>query len=356
VEITVLPEPLIVQIAGGDRIEGTDTQITIDASMSHDPSGVQGFEMAFAWTCYMQYPDAMDVLPGLNEGPCVSNRNEILNFTTATVQIIAPDTLYGSLGGLAYVFTCSAQKYTNISSTEDLRFGSATVTLYLVPGQPPKVEIASLPGKVNADSRRVLEGKTISRVPWTMGVAIWDVLDGSLDLDDPDVTTTGRYGRPGSSFANLVINANRMVPGQAMRFRLSVTDANGASYSEVAFIVNTAPSGGRFGALPHRGTAMNTSFMLRVSSWADDVSDLPLKTRFLYEDKSGKEQALTAFDVNQQAPVFLPPGMPVPVSPMPKLALADLRTVLYICLNDRSSIFECHCRLGMCIQRLFPGF
>jgi hypothetical protein len=300
--VYITPEPLLAVIAGGNRVEGTDNEVILDGSTSIDPSAVLGFPMLYQWSCSMQYPEHVRQTLGFADGPCVSNRNQFLNFTSEAVQIIPKDFLYGSQKGLTYRFSLRINKVSNVSGVSDSRDAESYVELYLVPGQPPKVEIAGIAqAKVNADSRLVLHGQIESRVPWTLRKPTWYVMEGALDLDDSSVTTTGRHSN------NLVVNAYQLVPGQHVTLRLTSEDANGASYAEVSFMVNTAPTSGNFVAEPPNGTALNSTFTLSVSQWADDASDQPLMYRFAYVD-GDSEVLINDYSQAQQVEVLLPPG------------------------------------------------
>eukprot|EP01052_Picozoa_sp_SAG31_P005427 SAG31_NODE_238_length_19470_cov_8.921532_11_plen_2902_part_00 len=319
--ITVDPEPLVAKIAGGNRIVGTDSVLTLDANVSFDPSQVSA-PFVYAWTCWMTYPEEYIWKAGETEGPCITNQithrsytQSLLNFTNdisnsahSVVQYIMPFTLFSApFPGLRYDFSVQVSKASNISGIVDLRTASTNVTIYMVPGEPPQVAVQLAVPRVNADTRLILLGNIDSHIPFHR--PSWYVMQGHLDLDNPQTTSTSRYGQINMPEANLVINSGVLVPGQEYKFRLQVVDTDDSvGFGEIHFTVNEPPSCGKFGVRPSMGVALNTSFGLFMDGWADDISDLPLVYRFAYSVGSTDENNIGNFAESSSETAIFPTG------------------------------------------------
>ena len=250
-------------------------------------------------------------------GPCVDKRNRLLHFSADPTQTLPAETLHYEPGaGLEHVFSLTVKKESNVSGIYDRRNASTETRLYVVPGEPPQVSIASLPqAKVNAEKRLVLKGKIHSKRPNTIGYnelnqptpTKWTVAEGLLDLTHPRTTTTGQFGPDYTSSVNLVISAGALVPGQEYRLRLDAHDEYGAGYAMTTFIVNTAPSSGVLYVEPTYGAALNTTFVATMDGWADDPVDLPLVYRFSYL-LDEKESNVGNFAEVRFAEMILPTG------------------------------------------------
>lgn len=250
-------------------------------------------------------------------GPCVDKRNRPLNFSADPTQTIPAETLHYEPGaGLEHVFSLTVKKESTVSGIYDRRNASTETRLYVVPGEPPQVSIASLPqAKVNAQERLVLKGEIHSKRPNTIGYnelnqptpTKWTVAEGLLDLSHPRTTTTGQFGPDYTSSVNLVISAGALVAGQEYRLRLDAHDEYGAGYAMTTFIVNTAPSSGVLYVEPTYGAALNTTFVATMDGWADDPVDLPLVYRFSYL-LDEKESNVGNFAEVRFAEMILPTG------------------------------------------------
>ena len=156
-----------------------------------------------------------------------------------------------------------------MSAWHDIRYAFTSVTIAVVFGEPPSISLDPLmQKKVNPSKRLVLTASATSVVPETLQPLRWYVLQGTLNLDDRSVSTTGREGN------NLVINPYRLIPGQTYVFRLQAEDANGKSYGQLTVPINAAPASGIFEVSPLNGTALETSFVLKNTGWADDPGHL----------------------------------------------------------------------------------
>jgi hypothetical protein len=295
-------------IKGGDRIIGNDQNVTLDASMTIDPDEIEGSPILFSWSCFMTYTPEMQVQLGKPSGPCVDMHGEHLympsEFTNQSIVDIPALTLSGmSEPGLPDFFSVNVSKETNVSGWHDIRYSSTSVTISMVPGEPPSIMVDPLMAKkINPSKRVVFTAKATSIVPDTLQPLRWFVLQGTLNLDDYSVSTTGREGE------NLVINPSKLIPGQTYKFRLQAEDANGISYGQLTVPVNAAPASGIFTVSPPNGTALNTTFILQNRGWADDPEDMPLVYRFSYIKGAQVEKPLVDLGPNEVVEAMLPEG------------------------------------------------
>jgi hypothetical protein len=308
VTVQVRPDDLRPAILGGDRIIGSDQNLTLDGSLSIDPDDIVGSNISYRWSCWMKYlPDTEKAL-GVPEGPCVNRSNAIIHFpsefTDMAILRIPRDTLWGVPDpGHPHVFSLNISKESNVSAWHDIRYAFTSVTIAVVFGEPPSISLDPLmQKKVNPSKRLVLTASATSVVPETLQPLRWYVLQGTLNLDDRSVSTTGREGN------NLVINPYRLIPGQTYVFRLQAEDANGKSYGQLTVPINAAPASGIFEVSPLNGTALETSFVLKNTGWADDPEDMPLRYRFSFIKGSAVEKPLADLTPNEALSVLLPEG------------------------------------------------
>ena len=83
----------------------------------------------------------------------------------------------------------------------------------------------------------------------------WYALQGTVNLSNPIVTTTGREQQ------NLVLSPSSLLAGQHYRFRLYITsDDSHNRYGEISIRVNQPPVRGDFLVEPTMGYALSTRF------------------------------------------------------------------------------------------------
>ena len=310
VTVRVSADRLRPAIKGGDRIVGNDQNLTLDASMSLDPDDIEGSPILYSWSCFMTYSPEVQVQLGMPSGRCVDMHGNYLRlpnreqeFTEQSIVNIPALTLSGMPDGLPHVFSLNVSKETNVSGWHDIRYSSTSVTISVVPGAPPTIIVDPLMDrKVNPSKRVVFTAKATSVVPHSLQPLRWFVLQGTLNLDDFSVSTTGREGE------NLVINPNKLIPGQTYKFRLQAEDDNGISYGQLTVPVNAAPASGIFTVRPPNGTALTTTFILQNKGWADDPEDMPLVYRFSYIKGAEVEKPLVDLGPNEVVEAVLPQG------------------------------------------------
>lgn len=72
-----------------------------------------------------------------------------------------------------------------------------------------------------------------------------------------------------------------LLPNNAYRFRLSITDVNNINrYAEINIKTASMPSSGTLEVTPMTGLALLTDYTIRALYWTDDIGDTPLYYRF----------------------------------------------------------------------------
>ena len=93
----------------------------------------------------MTYLPEDQMILGAPSGPCVDRNGDFLEFpegfTNASTIDIPPLTLNGAPEpGLPHIFSVTVSKETNVSGWHDIRNSTTSVTISMVPGEPPLVE------------------------------------------------------------------------------------------------------------------------------------------------------------------------------------------------------------------------
>jgi hypothetical protein len=259
--VVIAASPLVATIAGGDRSEGSDNLITIDASASSDPDGGS---VAFNWACVK----------------AVGNLTSACGIPAATLSAGAPrlSLAPGTLLPAQYTFAL-------LAVGSGARSASASVTLDVVSGSPPAVSIKSLVGKVSSNLGLSVDASIAATVPIN---ATWQQTTGDLVWTDVDTfgtaTAIETFGAAADTPLPLVINAHKLSAGTAYTFRL-VASAMGdggapASFAQLSLVTNEPPAKGALSVTPPSGAVLDTQFELLASAWEDE--DLPLSFKFAY--------------------------------------------------------------------------
>ena len=258
-KVIITEQNVVAGISGGTtQAAGIDTDLVIDGSDTYDPDDDTSTSFEYSWSCY-NASDAMEA--------CVSaTSGSVLTFERAKNFTIAA----GELPLGTYTFELFAAK--------GHRNDTATATVIIVEGAPPKVGIAAL-----------------SKFKYNPVIYSYEELDGTYDGDDveyewslidADVTidvafTVVEGGSDPVYRAKPTVDIEALTPGVTYTFRLSVTDGSGATgYSQVDLVVNENPSSGSLAVSPNTGYTIQTGFDFVALNWCDD--DLPLTYKYSY--------------------------------------------------------------------------
>jgi hypothetical protein len=298
--ISVIESPLIVRIAGGDRVIGTGTSLSLDASGSYDPDAgtSSAATLSYSWSC-IRGDTSFGKDCGVLSSVLVGTRPQV-----------------GRLDIGTYIFTVVGSKGTRSVSM------SAIITV--ASGQPPLLTVsqkiytatsAALTAKVNPSDKLTLQAwadfSNVTITSGTLNVTLaWSLaagsLGGSASLASAARTTLAyditleRLAAIGSRFVPfpLVLGENSLAGGVTYTFRLRARDnqqTSAVAFGEVTFTTNTPPTSGTLSVSPPRGVVLQTGFSLSMRDWTDDAEDYPLTYAFYYSfpsDPSGKETVL----------------------------------------------------------------
>ena len=292
----VTPSPLVALIGGGDGVVG-ETPLTLSGASSYDPDGAPLSSLGFAWSCARV--DGSDPA-------CVARDGTVAALGSASAQRLQ---LAGAAAGAKYTVT--------LTVTLGGRSSSTSTSLTVLPGAVPLVAIAgnaALSGaKVNPTDQQVLLAVASSTIPggvttrWAVA-AQTGVTGPLLNLSDPAVCAT-----PVSS-ASMVLRSAALVPGARYTFQLSATDTVGAvGLANATLITSVPPRDGWADVSPSNGVALSTDFVMRASSWAADLDEMPLTYSCTYfvEGSTDAPVSLTngAFQESPNITMQLPAGL-----------------------------------------------
>jgi hypothetical protein len=163
---------------------------------------------------------------------------------------------------------------------------SSDVLLTLTKKQIPTVSIISVDSKFNYDDKIVISGiVTVPRQQTASGVWTSNGIEESK-LNSMCLTSRTRTFSSGSAIIastfQLILAPKSLAPGALYTFVLSVEGNGETSSSSINIQINSPPIGGYVKASPSSGRALNTTFLIFTTSWADDASDYPLSYGIYY--------------------------------------------------------------------------
>ena len=254
---------------GASRTEIVSNTIKLDASKSVNldyPDSKD--DLSFTWECIEYSPSYGSTCPD----SLVSNLNpESINIIPANTIDIS-DTIVVSI--------------TVIVSNKLKLSDSSNVLLTLTKKQIPTVSIISVDAKFNYDDKIVISGiVTVPRQQTASGVWTANGIEESK-LNSMCLTSRTRTFPSSSAIIvstfQLILAPKSLAPGALYTFILSVEGNGETSSSSVSVQINSPPIGGYVKASPSSGRALNTTFLIFTTSWADDASDYPLSYGIYY--------------------------------------------------------------------------
>eukprot|EP01047_Picozoa_sp_COSAG01_P006203 COSAG01_NODE_223_length_21401_cov_17.490423_6_plen_4426_part_00 len=336
VQVTVTLGRLSASIAGGSRIIAASQPLVLDASGSEDADNTNE-PMSYTWECVHAYDRSKPCLDARSTDLAVELLPYPSTFVGDPIVTLAPYSLCSVAAAAAgrcgdrpaceatgqcgqYVVLLTASKLFSPQGDERPRRATAEVTLTVVGGSPPAVNIEwvtkpinKLIGKQNPDEPFRMVG-SYQNTSATGGpiTTMWYMTSGDLvDADGTlnDLRKDGRL-RTERSQLNFVIAPLALTPGASYSFALEATDAaTGATgVANIDITVNSPPGGGTFTVVPLSGVSMVTGFTLNATMWNDAATDYPITYGFKYLKGS---QVLTIgeeSDMNIKKDVLLPEG------------------------------------------------
>eukprot|EP01006_Ploeotia_vitrea_P050177 TRINITY_DN67421_c5_g3_i1.p1 TRINITY_DN67421_c5_g3~~TRINITY_DN67421_c5_g3_i1.p1 ORF type:complete len:2347 (-),score=1274.99 TRINITY_DN67421_c5_g3_i1:2418-9392(-) len=252
--------PLRAVIAGGsERQVARSRTLSLDASGSVDPdNSAQPF--AYEWKCATA--DGNDCLNTTSLAPVSLSKTATLSFPA---KVLATN---------SYTFTVSVTKGDSRPAS------TASTVIVIVPGAPPLVTLRVLTPTVNADDVMKLGGSAATSVAGDTLTYQWSLESGFVL---PSVLAGVSLTTP-----NLVLNtaqvSDAFSPGNAIEWRLTVTDSDGQTGSAVATVnVNLPPFGGEISVTPKDGVALKDKFVVTAPGWEDDAAGV-LRYQFFFVD------------------------------------------------------------------------
>ena len=272
IDVVVVAQDLVARIEGGkERVVGVDTSFNVDSSTSYDPDQDANDHLTFSWLC--------------------------LNATSGNaVALEMPSTSALSVPALALVpgsFVFRVTVANPFSSQED---ATASVTIHVTAGNPPRVSVASL-GKLkyNANDKFVRLTGSVETTGAKIQDTSWSVEDGDVDAE-----TVMLPSATGSHHAQAVVDLSVLTAGSTYVFRLSATTSWGSSsFAQVELTMNRPPSSGSLEVSPGAGYTFDTDFEFVSLNWVDE--DLPLYYKFSFDADGVGDQVTPLGDYQSSA-------------------------------------------------------
>jgi hypothetical protein len=290
--VTVASAGVAATIQGGDRQVGFDAFWQLDASKSVDLDGLST-PFSFQWSCTA------------NGEACFTDAGGAFSVADAVALSGSPAVLAVSNGTLSmgmYVFTVTVSKgAVGELIPNHYRSSSSSVTVTIVAGQPPEVQMLTSSVRVTPSQPRVtLSADVIAngRIGLSYKWSCADMTASELQvaLLSPTLTTTSLVIRPVLS------------PG-TYTFTFTVSDASSAVSGFARVIVASPPRNGFVTISPPTGYAIQTTFTMSALEWVGDVENLPLLYRFAYIIGGSESQLSGAFQsANTLRNFVLPSG------------------------------------------------
>eukprot|EP00736_Rhodelphis_marinus_P004568 Rmarinus@m.29443 len=274
--VYIAPAPLVVVIRGGGRRQGLTASLSVDASSSYDPDGL---DLQTSWGCFLA--DRKDPKQtGLSvaqfnvrdDQPCF----EGLADTTDLGKILVIDEIDVTPG--TYYFTISAWTRTKapLSTGVIVEVTDATAATVVVDG--PSVLNAGNTLSLTCTVETMQGGEIDSS--WIEWIVLFD--DGeTVEIDSSLILSVE------GSWA-LVLAPGALERGQT--YEILAMHSATSGMGSLTILVNSGPSSGSFDVTPANGVAFETTFMLSASGgWSDPESNLPLTYQYSQTLADGEE-------------------------------------------------------------------
>jgi hypothetical protein len=241
---------------GGTQTIGLSSTITLDATGSYDVDyPTSPSLLSYTWSCTEQSPDFGE--------DCVIN---LLNISTQSFTALSLSKNNTQINESTYLFTL-------VVTNNLLEIASTAKTITVIREQIPQASFGDISEKYNTETSIILTATIIA--PGKSGICSWSA---STALTSIVSTPLSRSFEPGTTVYQLYINPNSLVAGLSYTFTLQTSYAKSTTTgsSSVTILMNAPPVDGVVIVDPRTGTALNTSFFILTSQWADDDTDLPL--------------------------------------------------------------------------------
>ena len=256
VTVTVVSAGITATIAGSDRTVGFDASWQLDASRSVDLDGVVDDPFVFAWDCAM-----------IDGSSCTTAASAVFSPADGFAASCSDAVLAVANGTLpmgVYVFTVAVSKGVQGGLIPyHYRSDTASVTVTIVPGQPPEIDMAAAAVKVNPTQPRVslvasvvANGRSDLALQWSCA-----------ELSGTDLAAVRLS--PTLTSSTLVIKP-ALAPG-VYTFSLTASDADSSVQASMAVTVNAPPHNGYVRVTPTTGYAIQTMFTMSALEWVADV-------------------------------------------------------------------------------------
>ncbi|RLN71572.1 hypothetical protein BBJ28_00024261, partial [Nothophytophthora sp. Chile5] len=273
VRIGVARTDLSALIAGGNRSQGVEQDLALDASLSVDPDDLDNaVPMQYWWAC-----NTLNTTTQIYDVQCLNATGDVLSLTAEAKTTISANTVNPN----------SVYKFT-VTIAKDSRVSTSSVQITMMPGAPPTVSIEPLAtAKINTNDRVLLKGKVTSKLP--VKTTEWAVVNAT-EAEMTAIFAVSRVSR-----LTMLLREGSLTPGVSYMLQLTATDSSGQSGSATIMVVaNSPPSSGTLSVTPSLGYALEDQFTVLPSQWVDE--DLPLKYTFKYikgaANSGGNEVAL----------------------------------------------------------------
>lgn len=285
--VTAASSPIVPVLSGGYSVVTTAMgAILFDASASYDPDDEPG-TLRFAWAC--EAP--VSQLLGTPDRACLGPDREPI--TRGLGPGGGPQlsiALLGGAGGAAgtnYTISVTVSKGGARSARSEVWLGVRSDSPAVLPRISVRVVTPARGGKgtrVSPSDKILLAADIVSTDPPSL-TTLWSVASSPPALSARTLAAGGAATPLNSS--SLVLNPNVLPPDSVVVLRLTATDSQGSSFTDVPLSVSAEPRGGSVAISPPEGLGLTTRFTLNATGWERQSADLPLEYSFLYSVLAG---------------------------------------------------------------------
>lgn len=265
--LQIVNAPLVVGIAGGDRMYATGSNVSLIPTFPTDMDAADASNITFNWECSCDTA----ACPNISSSPNISS-------TVNALHLIEP------LPGHVYNFFLTVDQGNQTANTsvwvelaDDIP--SVTVVQPLLPVKFDPSSSVSLAVLLNS-GLMCFDPDEVSA--WCQ-TPTWSLLAGELQHGNGDIKI----------FANqtnqvwLTIPGGWMMSGKTYRFRLTATDTIYTSYADVSIQMNQAPWSGSMTLRQLPLSNNENRYGFNLIGHADDPDDYPLLYSYSYRSDTG---------------------------------------------------------------------
>ncbi|PFX34823.1 Polycystic kidney disease protein 1-like 2 [Stylophora pistillata] len=267
--------PLVALIAGGSKVaRGLNRTIIFDASLSYDPDekNLKFSGLKFTWLCGREPPLHIN---NSDEAGCYYRAGEqeaVGHELRVNSSFMIENTSY----------------FITVLVTKDERQAQYTQEVFIVPGDPPEVQIRcyeNCEAKLNPSGTMALQGMCTGAschgnliFKWTV---FKDLINSSNSSHWTEVLEIQELIRTRVSSKSLVIRPGVLTPNTRYKFILTAQRPGGYhGYSEYHVTSNSPPVGGVCNVSPTSGVSLITEFTFKCFYWQD--LGVQLQYEFIY--------------------------------------------------------------------------